>query len=66
MEIVKEHGGYDDKIWMYYDETDYCLKLDRLNIKILTQIVNLFKKFSLISKDLDYKILELKTKFSAN
>tara|TARA_B100000401_G_C52771384_1_gene703396 strand:+ start:530 stop:1429 length:900 start_codon:yes stop_codon:yes gene_type:complete len=36
MKIVKKYGGYDDNYWMYYDETDYCLKLDRLNIKILT------------------------------
>ncbi len=57
MEIVKEHGGYDDKIWMYYDETDYCLKLDRLNIKILTLLdANVpHKGHDIVKKSYTYK-----------
>ncbi len=34
MKNVKKVGMYDKKIWMYYDETDYCLRAYRKNQKI--------------------------------
>ncbi len=34
MNIVRKIGGYDKKFWMYYDETDYCLRAYRKGQKI--------------------------------
>ena len=34
MNIVRKIGGYDKKIWMYYDETDFCLRAYRKRQKI--------------------------------
>ena len=34
MNNVKKVGYYDEKIFLYYDETDYCLRAHRLNQKI--------------------------------
>ncbi len=34
MKNVRKVGKYDKKIWMYYDETDYCLRAYRKNQKI--------------------------------
>ena len=34
MKNVKKVGRYDNNIWMYFDETDYCLRAYRKNQKI--------------------------------
>ena len=34
MKNVKKVGRYDEKIFLYYDETDFCLRAYRKNQKI--------------------------------
>ena len=34
MKNVKRVGRYDEKIFLYYDETDFCLRAYRKNQKI--------------------------------
>ena len=45
MKDVRKVGNYDKKIWMYYDETDYCLRAYRKNKKIYV-----IPKFKVIHK----------------
>ncbi len=45
MKKVKKVGNYDKNIWMYYDETDYCLRAFRKNEKIY-----IFPKFKVLHK----------------
>lgn len=45
MKNVRKVGYYDDNIWMYYDETDYCLRAYRKKHKIYV-----IPKFKVIHK----------------
>ena len=45
MKDVRKVGNYDKKIWMYFDETDYCLRAYRKNKKIYV-----IPKFKVIHK----------------